>query len=356
MKDQLIQLELSKLNRDPNQPRKEFCSQALKELTVSVKAQGIIQPIVARPDPKNEGQFLVVAGERRYRAARRAKLTQVPVLVKYDLKESLRAVQLTENFHREDLTLLEIAEGVENHIATVLEDTDKKRVTNQELAKEFGRNPTYWSRVRKVSKAPETLKEAIRTKTITNINVVSDLINLHGVNADSFSDVWSDYVEGNITGNLEEYVSCQLKLAKQIKKLGDEPQEPMAQSPSMAAASAEPVTITVDKKVGSNEVVKDQPSQETEQESTTNRRTEQPAPSKEDIAVLQEEMEQAINDTATSGDSTMMNLSVPAEIQPLLSRVVGYYIAVSESMGQSIGKAQVEKMVTQLTGQVRSVH
>ncbi|EHZ2651945.1 ParB/RepB/Spo0J family partition protein [Vibrio vulnificus] len=220
MNDTLIQVAIDNLSRDPNQPRKQFELASIKELAVSIAAQGIIQPIIIRPNPSKEGHFYIVAGERRYRAAKRAKLTQVPAIVKKDVGVELRSIQLNENFHREDLSLIEIAEGVQAHIAATLKATSKKKVTNKELVKEFGNSETYWSRVRKLATAPQQVKDALRSKKLVNINVASDMTTLNELNENAFRDVWNDYEQGNINGSLENYVSMQVRMAKQMKEYG----------------------------------------------------------------------------------------------------------------------------------------
>lgn len=220
MNDTLIQVAIGNLSRDPNQPRKQFELASIKELAISIAAQGIIQPIIIRPNPSKEGHFYIVAGERRYRAAKRAKLTQIPAIVKTDVGAELRSIQLNENFHREDLSLIEIAEGVEAHIAATLKATGKKKVTNKELVKEFGNSETYWSRVRKMATAPQQVKDALRSKKLVNINVASDMTTLNELNENAFRDVWNDYEQGNINGSLENYVSMQVRMAKQMKEYG----------------------------------------------------------------------------------------------------------------------------------------
>jgi len=471
--DQLLNLSLSIVSPDPDQPRKDFDLEALKELTASVKAQGIIQPIIVRPNPKKEGHYLIVAGERRFRAAKKAGLKEVPAVVKSEIAESLRAVQLTENFYREDLTLLEIAEGIEKHI----QDCGKKKVTNADLVKEFGRNATYWSRVRKVAKAPEVLKKEIEAKNITNINVISDLVSLHELDAGTFNDVWGDYLTDNIDGNLENYVACQVKMAKQIKEFGFV--MPVANPSGVyeycdAVISRKYQSDNIDAVINVLQIAKDEwalgtnimffggyagggivqekelnlnsesmalirgvrragnhllsvlgsrnysteseinryfgaeskkfvswineqleslgdttprfglpekpvlPKTETAAQNASETTNNEPAYREEptqsesletvntaanealeksladESAVLQSELKAAITQPAEETAQGFMDLQVPVEIQPLLSRVVGYYIAVTGAMDQNIAYAELEKMVKQLTGEVRS--
>ena len=215
MSEQFLALDITKLDRDPNQPRKTFDAEALRELSTSIKAQGIIQPIIVRENPKKAGHYFVVAGERRYRAAKKAKLSQVPVIVKSDSLAEVRSIQLTENFHREDLTLLEILKGVNEFIAE-----SEKKVTNKMLADRFGQSSTYWSRIRKLDKAPEQVLEYVNSGKMTNINVISTFVSLYETDKTAFQDVWGDMVNDNITTNLEKYVASQLRMVKELKQFG----------------------------------------------------------------------------------------------------------------------------------------
>jgi len=107
-------LPVASLEPHPGQPRSHFDDDALAELAASIKARGLIQPIVVRP---HEGRYQIVAGERRWRAAQRAQLHEVPVLVrKLDDVETLE-VAIIENIQRQDLNAVEEAEAYKRLIA-----------------------------------------------------------------------------------------------------------------------------------------------------------------------------------------------------------------------------------------------
>lgn len=107
----LKSLPLDSLSPDPNQPRQRFDETALSELAESIRQDGLMQPILARPMPDGAGESLyqIVAGERRWRAAGRAGLAQVPVLVRSIDSEQTLALGLIENLQREDLNPIEKA-------------------------------------------------------------------------------------------------------------------------------------------------------------------------------------------------------------------------------------------------------
>jgi ParB family chromosome partitioning protein len=108
----LSTLPLSALHRDPTQPRQKFDEPALAELAESIRKSGIIEPLVVTPDSERLGAWTILVGERRYRAAEKAGLLEVPVIVRPEISDVDRLVlQLTENLQRTDLTLRETAEG-----------------------------------------------------------------------------------------------------------------------------------------------------------------------------------------------------------------------------------------------------
>jgi ParB family chromosome partitioning protein len=107
-------LALTELRPGRYQPRTRMNPEALAELADSIRAQGVIQPILVRPLP--DGAYEIIAGERRYRAAQIAGLSEVPVLVKHVADEAALAIALIENIQREDLNALEQANGLQRLI------------------------------------------------------------------------------------------------------------------------------------------------------------------------------------------------------------------------------------------------
>jgi ParB family transcriptional regulator, chromosome partitioning protein len=109
--DRQSELRIDQLQPGKYQPRSHMDDAALKELAASIKTQGIIQPILVRP--VSEGRFEIIAGERRWRAARMAGLDAVPVLVREVADNAALAMALIENIQREDLNPLEQAAGIQ---------------------------------------------------------------------------------------------------------------------------------------------------------------------------------------------------------------------------------------------------
>lgn len=125
----LIAIEWIKPNK--NQPRLIFDDQALKELAQSIKAQGILQPIVVRP--AGERVFEIIAGERRWRAAQKVGLRKIPVIIKSVSDQLSAELALIENIQREDLNPMEEAEALQNLL-------NHGKMTQQALADRLGKN------------------------------------------------------------------------------------------------------------------------------------------------------------------------------------------------------------------------
>lgn len=111
-----VKLSLNEIEPNKDQPRKTFDEKALSELTDSIAQHGVIQPLLVRPMP--DGSYQLVAGERRWRAARRAGLSEVPVVIREMSDSEMMELALIENLQREDLNPIEEAEGLQQLIHT----------------------------------------------------------------------------------------------------------------------------------------------------------------------------------------------------------------------------------------------
>lgn len=126
-------LPISKLQVGKYQPRTRMDEVALAELAESIRAQGIMQPLLVRSIDSTKGRYEIIAGERRFRAAQIAGLTEVPVLVRDVADEHAAAMALIENIQREDLNPLEEAQGVKRL-------SDEFGLTHEQAASAIGRS------------------------------------------------------------------------------------------------------------------------------------------------------------------------------------------------------------------------
>ena len=125
-------LPLREIEPDPAQPRKQFDDDALNQLADSITENGLLQPIAVRPKKLGTG-YIIIAGERRWRAARLAGLDEVPVIIKDVSDEQAAALALIENLQREDLNPIEVAEGCHQLI-------EKYGLTQEKAAKKLGKS------------------------------------------------------------------------------------------------------------------------------------------------------------------------------------------------------------------------
>lgn len=154
----LVELALDQLKPNARQPRDRFDEAALEELTISIKNHGILQPIVARPLP--DGSYEIVAGERRFRAARRAGLDRVPVVIRHTEDDQLLTEALVENIHRADLDPMEEARAYRQ----LIEDFE---FTHDELATRLGRSRSLISNTLRLLTLAESVADLVSTGAIS---------------------------------------------------------------------------------------------------------------------------------------------------------------------------------------------
>lgn len=130
IQDGVTEVKLTEVMPNRNQPRAYFDEDALNALSDSIKEYGIIQPIIVN---KSENGYIIVAGERRWRAAKKAGLTTIPVIIKdYDAKAAAE-IALIENLQREDLNPIEVAEGYRSLM-------DEYHLTQEEISTRLGKS------------------------------------------------------------------------------------------------------------------------------------------------------------------------------------------------------------------------
>jgi ParB family chromosome partitioning protein len=147
--NELQQIPIEFLQPGRYQPRKDMADQALEELASSIRAQGIIQPIVVRKIDDNK--FEIIAGERRWRAAQMAKLDVVPCLVKDIPDEAAVAIALIENIQREDLNAMEEAQALERLLVEF-------KLTHQQVAQAVGKSRTTVTNILRLNSLQPSVK------------------------------------------------------------------------------------------------------------------------------------------------------------------------------------------------------
>ena len=143
-------------NRD--QPRQDFDETAMAELSRSVAEHGVLQPILVRPVP--DGAYQIIAGERRWRAARAAGLTEIPVVIKELSDEEAMAAALIENLQREDLNPMEEARGYRSLMGEF-------NLTQDETARRVGKSRSAVANALRLLQLPDAVQELVRDQKLT---------------------------------------------------------------------------------------------------------------------------------------------------------------------------------------------
>lgn len=148
-------LPIEKVIANPDQPRQDFNKDDLEDLARSIASRGIIQPIIVRLSPENNELYQIVAGERRWRAAQKAQLHEVPVVVRDFTDEELLEVAIIENVQRSNLNPLEEALGYQSLI-------DNFSYTQDQVASGLGKSRSYIANLLRLLNLPEKVQNFVR--------------------------------------------------------------------------------------------------------------------------------------------------------------------------------------------------
>lgn len=153
-------LAIEKLHPNPDQPRRQFQEETLSDLAASIAQRGIIQPLIVRPHPERPGEYQIVAGERRWRAAQRAGLHDVPVIQR-DLDDTeVLEVAIIENIQRSDLNAIEEAVGFRQLM-------EKFGHTQEQLSEVLGKSRSHIANLMRLLKLPESVQDHLRDGTLS---------------------------------------------------------------------------------------------------------------------------------------------------------------------------------------------
>jgi ParB family chromosome partitioning protein len=145
---------VEKVFPNPDQPRRSFTDEHLRDLSASIKAKGIIQPLIVRKRPTGNGEYEIVAGERRWRAAQMAQLHEIPVLVRDFTDTEVLEVAIIENIQRADLNPVEEAAGFRQLM-------DKFGHTQEKLAEELGKSRSHIANLLRLLHLPSDVQELL---------------------------------------------------------------------------------------------------------------------------------------------------------------------------------------------------
>lgn len=167
IKGKPLEIPLDDITEDPEQPRKSFDEDSLKELAASISSLGVLMPIAVRPRSDGQPGYMIIAGARRYRASRLAGLQSIPAFIQ-DATDNNRYVQMAENIHRDNLGLLEIASFIADELAQGKKQT--------EIARQLSKDKSYVSRFVALAAAPDWVKNLVFTGRCNDIRVLASII------------------------------------------------------------------------------------------------------------------------------------------------------------------------------------
>lgn len=156
-KEEIIELDLSELRANPYQPRKNFNDESLEELADSIKEHGVFQPIIVKKSIKG---YEIVAGERRYRASKKAGLEKIPAIIRDFTDEQMMEIALLENLQRENLSAIEEAEAYR----TMIEKLD---LTQEQLAKRVGKSRSHITNILGLLRLPQEIQTEVVTGNLS---------------------------------------------------------------------------------------------------------------------------------------------------------------------------------------------
>lgn len=165
----VLEIALDRIERDESQPRKNFDEDTLQDLAESIKAYGLLQPIVVRKKPNALDRYIIVAGERRYRASQllKARTIRAVLLETNPDNSELGYLQVIENIKRDALTTAELADFIAGRIAT--------KETAVSIGKKLGISKPQMTRYAAWSEMPESIRELVRSQKVPSIKIAYEL-------------------------------------------------------------------------------------------------------------------------------------------------------------------------------------
>ena len=151
------EIEIGLIDRNPDQPRKNFDDEALEELATSIKNYGVIQPIIVK---EVDGRYVIIAGERRWRASRLAGLKTVPCVVKDYTEQEVSEIAIIENLQREDLNPIESAKAIKSLIS-------QYNLTQDEVADKIGKSRPAVANTLRLLLLPEQIIALVESNKLT---------------------------------------------------------------------------------------------------------------------------------------------------------------------------------------------
>ncbi|NOY96273.1 MAG: ParB/RepB/Spo0J family partition protein [Chlorobi bacterium] len=233
-------VEMSLIEVNPFQPRSNFNSEALEELSISIKEIGLIQPLTLRKAAEN--RYQIIAGERRFRAAQMAGLKRIPAYVREANDDSMLEMALVENIQREDLDAIEIAFSYHRLI-------EECNLTQEELSSRVGKKRSTIANYLRLLKLPPLIQKGIREKHIT-MGHARALVNIE--DADTQVDIFEQTVKNDYSVRKVEEIVSSLNRGKRgsttAQGKASIPEKYLAVKKSLSGFFRSPVSFSINNK------------------------------------------------------------------------------------------------------------
>jgi ParB family transcriptional regulator, chromosome partitioning protein len=214
-----LQINLTLVDEDPNQPRHEFESEKMQELADSIKERGVKTPISVHPHPIDEGRYIINHGARRFRASKIAGKKTIPAFIDIDYTED---DQVIENLQRDDLTPREIAEYIGRKL--------KEGIKKNEIAKRLSKSNAFITQHATLLNLPELVENVFNSGRCEDVTVVNELVKAYKKEPEQV-ETWLDDDEQDITRGtvklLRDFLDDKQEMESEEKeeKTGEEKEE-----------------------------------------------------------------------------------------------------------------------------------
>jgi len=232
----ISEVEIAKITANPNQPRRNFDEEALEELTESIREHGVISPITLRKN--DDGTYMIIAGERRYRASKMAGLNTIPAYIRTAKDEQVMEWALIENIQRDDLDAIEIALAYQRLM-------DEYQLTQEKMSERVGKKRATVANYLRLLKLPAEIQMGIQQKKIDMGHARA----LAGSkSAEQQLEIYKRILsEGLSVRRVEELVAATDTPQKKVKKATPRP-ETIALQNQLTAVLGTKVTVSADEK------------------------------------------------------------------------------------------------------------
>lgn len=159
--NKIVFVSLDRIKANPDQPRKSFDQESLDELAESIKLKGVIQPVLAEEDPLHKDHYVIIAGERRFRASKIAGIEELPLIIKSFSEEDKLEIALIENIQRENLKPIEEAQAY-RHIM------ENMNLNQMDIADRVGKNRSTIANSLRLLKLPEDMQSSLNDGKLTS--------------------------------------------------------------------------------------------------------------------------------------------------------------------------------------------